>query len=96
LYFSELHFVFYKFLKFIPNFWNIMKTKNRKTLHTVPGRLRPTVLALLAWPMAISAWPAWPLGAGVARGARALRPRPSWWHGRDELTGGSRATRLAR
>jgi hypothetical protein len=76
LYFSKLHFIFYKFLKFIPIFWNITKNKkNQKPLHTVSGRLRPMGLALLAWP-------ARPLGAGavtasttiaVARPGRARR-----------------------
>jgi hypothetical protein len=31
LYFCELHFVFYKFLKFIPIFWNI--TKSQKSIN---------------------------------------------------------------
>jgi hypothetical protein len=39
LYFSKLHFIFYKFLKFIPIFWNI--TKNKKKSKTPPHSVGP-------------------------------------------------------
>jgi hypothetical protein len=73
--FIEICFVFFRvvlyflhILELYTIFWNYkQKWKTKKHCRTVLDRSRPVGLALLAWPTAISAWPAWARAAPSTR-----------------------------